>query len=711
VVGDLFAQALQAPMRAGTALSGLVSRQFGFDPKLSTDPVVPYGAISSLVPRAYTALGLPEPQSEAERVAAHYAENLGGAAAAIAGSGGAGAIPAITGSLLGTTGSELARRAGLSDRVQMMADVLGNLGPGIATATARLPFALGRAATSAGAARNVAGELLRSAEPTGAAALPQRIAAAPHVGLPGAPRTLAAVTGDPALARVEDALRAMPEGGPIRAVEGQRAQMIADELERMRPRLTPDAGARGERIRTNLNMQEDLLNARTDRLYNQARAARGPGTFSTQPVMQDVGRVAQKYYPAGYPAPPEFRNIAQQIADRGRSATGQWLDAMDRQIGDAQRAARRQGNNTLAAALGEVRDSLGQVTPSPLYDAARAWRARVGRVMGRDQAGANASDAITRTDQFGSPTLSAERVAARAVQDPASVKQVLDAGDLAIDAARMSGDAAAVRTATALADRQKLLLREQFLENAGRKATTPGQATVSGPAGTVAAFANWTPARWQRFWQDNQRVADQIFSPAQRQTLQRISDMMGEDLRVQAAASARGSHTAQRLAFGGAKGNPLIDQIVRDWSNGRISPDSIVGRSLGRIIQNAPELATRLALGAVGHHLFPGGGELAGLLVPHSMFGSQNGRNTLLREMLGEAMADPNRARQLMSNLSDREVQRILGQPGAGWIGNMVRAAARTYIQANQPPPQLPPGMAPPPMRAAPAPQVAIPYN
>lgn len=605
------------------------------------------------VERAYRALGLPEPKSENEQTAAALAEAIGGTV----GSMGLGSIGAVgryaprlaqalssykTQQLIGAGGSagasEIARRSGAGPGMQFAAALLGGVTAPLAVRTVEgVGRGIGAAAASS---QKIAARQLAAAS-SDPATLQARLRAAAGSGL-GAPQTTAMAANDQGLARLEKAIRNTPGGARILRVEADRQAAVAAALQRLHPGGTETAAQRGDAIRTAMEGHDATIGHRVDQLYTAARAQ--PGTFSAQPAKDAVLTSAQKYYgPGSGGAPAAFTNIARQITQRAGLVNNRWVMNMDRQIGDAAREASRAGNNTLAAALGEVRNGLGRVSSTAEHAAAKAARARQGAVMGRDASGSNTVGRIVKEDQFGRPTMTGEQVAHASVATRAGVQQIIDAGHEALRAARASGASAAelntvLQRHAATLDR----MRAQLLDN--------GEAAARNVGGDYSA-ANWT-----KFWAKNDGAARLLFTPAHYADLRNVGRDLLDDARIRAMASAQGSHTVQHAAHL-LKGDATVAHVVAAVSKG-----SGAGASIAQhIVPELPAIVAGVAGLMMGGAVHGGGaGVLAHVIGAPLIKGLMAHRTEVVQSLLHDAMANPQIAADLLRRGNAANFARML---------------------------------------------------
>lgn len=554
--------------------------------------------------------------------------------------------------------------------------------PATAYRTAR---ALRMAGTDAGQQALAGAELARMSSTGGT--LPATLRGAPHVGLPGVPRSTGTVAADLNLMRAEHALRAMPEGTDLVRMEQARQQAVATALRGMTGGPARTVEQRGDAIRDILQRQEAMMGQRTDDLYNAARAQ--PGSASLKPVLPEIGRIHNaRFGPGGGPAPAAWRRIAQQIAERSAAGNvdASWLINMDKQLGNEARMAGRSGDATAAGAYRDLQREVGKLSPNAAYDAAKRYRAQVGQVTGRDTTGAHAAGDILKTDLYGRPMTANDKVVGKIFsQGPGAVRQLMNAADEAIDAARASGNAQGVRDMTMAKSALENHLRNSFVDGAFQQRIAGGM--VTGPGTTAPVFSN---AKWQTFWNKNQQIAGQLFDRGEIATFKQIGDQLGEDAAVLQTRKAQGSDTAQIIAqAAGRKGtSPTVAGIFNVATQGRLSPDSGLGRLLVGTVNRVPTM-----LGAaIGMKL--GMGEAGAVMAAHYMGGehlvqSMAGHSDeMIHAMITNAIADPVFARQILQKADEAGLLKAMtrsaqsGGAFAAWLRQTMTQAARLSVSA-----------------------------
>lgn len=545
--------------------------------------------------RNLSRLGLPEPQSAEERVTARVIQEMAGVIPTMglgAAMKGAQGTAGLVGRALaekpivqaaGAAGSGLAagtaRESGAGPILETLAGLGGSLtGMGLAEGGAmagRAARAMGEPFTQPGRERIAGDVLLRSsADPEG---LAQRLQAGmddPMRRLPGSPVTTAQAARDPGLMVLEqglrsDAGRVAGQGGmsgavALRDTEAMRNAARTGFIEGMADDLTPDV--RGSQVRDLLDQSKRDFSQRVSGAY---KAAEQKGIqLPIDDLKQAAAEAAAKFYgPGSGGAPAQLKGILEEIGQAEGPQNFEWTQNVRARLGEVQGMAARSGENRLAAAAGEIRASLDNLSDSALSDAA-SLRREMGRAFGRDETGVNAAERILSRDRFGAPMTQAQNIGAQALASRPAVDQVLKA-------------------AGSRAEEVKGLLRGQFIENMMNATRTTG--VVTDAAGNVSDALS--PAQFKRFFDKNSDVAKAIFDkPGQFMALQRLANDFAETSLSASMGRARGSDTAQNLSVG---------NLIARASHGLIDPTSPGAQTLvslgpvGRFIYAAPEAATR----------------------------------------------------------------------------------------------------------------------
>lgn len=608
---------------------------------------------------ALDALGLPRPETTSERRVAAVSRNVAATLPTI-GAGvamqAARVAPAAAAMLGGQIPSQIAGAVGAGAAGQAAAE--GGYGP-VGQTVAGIAGGVGGAMAmqaAQGAGRGLAGAvqpfreegrraiaadvLLRSsADPEG---LPGRIARGmddQSRRLPGSPVTTAQAARDPGLMVLESGMRSQtapntPTGASpaiaIRNVEAQRNASRLGAINAMQDGAEP--GARGAAVRGGLNAADETMGARVDQAFNIARD-RNSNRYSTQPIMQVADRVSRVFDPArgGGGVPAELQSVMDDVAALGNISLDQAQNLRSRVMEIAGKAS-ASGDNRLAAAASAVGNAIESTVDDPRWMQAVALRREQGQAVGRNDAGVSAAGQALRTDRFGAPMLSDEAVTGRALQSPAAVRQVLDAHYKALDDARrarlpaeqieaLRGQLAQTRTA----------LRGQFIDDMLRAASTA--ADIADSAGNVSRVLS--PAGFRRFWEQNQAVAGEIFERSQLAQLRRLAADFAETGMAARTASAAGSPTAQNLS---------VANLIARGSNGLLDPGMPLAQTLGslggllRLVYAAPEAATR--------------------------------------ELLTQAVTDPQFARLLLARASPANVARAARYVETNMMDRLAEAAA-----------------------------------
>lgn len=589
-------------------------------------------------------IGLPKAATRGERVRSDIGRNVAALIPSMA-AGGAmingGQLARTIGNALTTApvsqlagaagaglGGGMAREAGGGPFAETMGSLAGGVtGAALPTVAGMLgqgARALVQPYTAGGRERIIGEALLRNSSD------PETLAARLAAGaddqsrrLPGAPVTAGVAARDPGLMVLENGLRGdtqsaqgvMSPATALRDVEAQRNAARLATAEALKRGGAADATARGDVVRRTLDMADDAMRARTTQMFDIARDG-NPTRYAVAPVLDRAKAATAMFDPAkgggGVPAP--LQSVLDDIARMGSIGVEEAQNLRNR-LGDIAGGAAVAGDRRLASAAGAVSQALEDTIDDPRWMAAVAQRRAQGQAMGRDASGAAATGAITRTDKFGAPMTTADKAMARAVSDPASARQVLEAGYKALEdarAARLPADQVEALAANVRTMRQAM--RDQFADNLLRASSTTGD--IADAAGNISR--QLSPAQFARWWRDNRGVADVLFDGAERRTLDRLAADFAETS-VTNTARARGSDTAQNLSVG---------NFIARLTNGVIDPQNPLAQSLGNL------------------------GPIAGWLV--------RAPEQAMREMLVHAMRDPKFAAELVQKAGPQSMARAL---------------------------------------------------
>lgn len=567
---------------------------------------------SEAVGRGLDALGFPQPETRTERVVGRAVQEASaalptmGAGALMAGARqvpnavrGVGAMLAanpgtqmVAGGASGLA-AQTAREEGAGPIGEAAAGLAGGVsgalgmealkGAGRFVASALEPF------SSSGPDR-IAGRVLlqSSADPEGLANRVQAGMNDPTRRVPGAPATTAQAAQDPGLAILESGLRNDPTGGAqspavmLRNVEFARNQARQAALEGaspMAPGQAPDA--LGATVRDVLRGAETRAKAGVRQAF-QSVERDAPAQIDPAPVAMAVAEGVRRQ-PGQVALPADLMGAIDDLANQTRPVSIQYLQNIRSRLGVAEGQAARASDNVTAAAAKTARETLGNmlddaaatgagVTPDQLaaWRNAIGMRREMGATFGRSGEGAASVASILRRDQFGAPMLANERVADTALASPTAVRQVLRAA---------GQEGASARQA----------LKARFVDRFMEAAQTRGE--MADAAGNVATPLS--PAQAKGWWQRNEAVAKELFSPQELSQLQRLMRDFSETAAMAGTAAARGSPTAQNL---------IVGNMIARTTGGLVDPtnpaaQTVVG--LGptlRLLYSAPEAATREAL-------------------------------------------------------------------------------------------------------------------
>lgn len=315
--------------------------------------------------------------------------------------------------------------------------------------------------------------------------------------------------------------------------------------------------------------------------------------------------------------PPELAAVEADLKQFGRIATWKDLQDLRSRVGEIAGKASAAGDARTAKGASSILEAIDNLGMSQQWQAASDSRRLQGALLGRDNTGAAATGQILRTDRFGAPLLQDARVASRAIQDAASVRQVLAASDKGIRAARAAGlPAERVAEIEASARLARQSMQDQFIDEMMRKMRTT--AVIADASGRTTE--KLSPAQFDRFWQQNAETAGLLFERGQLDRLRRLAEDFREGTIAPATASARGSDTAQNLSVG---------NFISRMSNGLIDPQNPLAQTLvglgpvARWVLQSPEAATR--------------------------------------QLLTQAMADPRVASALLERASPDSIRRAMG--------------------------------------------------
>lgn len=490
----------------------------------------------------------------------------------------------------GGVAGQMAQDAGASVPVQVLANLAGGLtGAGLsetARTGGRLAAAMVQPFSEAGR-QGIAGEALAagSYSPGTLAARLQDGLTAPNARLPDSVPTTAQAARDPALMRTESSVRGGALGVQPQTIIGDadfaRNASRTNALESMADGSTPDVRGAGVRdtLRTQRREVGDMVNA-----AYQSVDPEGAARFQVAGIQDALRASIARLYGPGTGGPPSqlaavlddlpgnvtLPRTSMDIATYRRAGTApaevdwRFLQNLRSRLGNIAGEAARQGDGRLASAAGKAWDEVEQVAlqqrqPEAVqglaerWSTAQAFRRQMGEMYDRAPTGAAASGNILRRDSFGNPMLPDERVPNTALRSVSDVRQVMQAAGPDLPRVRQQ-------------------LQGQFIENLMQAART--SAEITNTAGNTGR--RLSVAQFNRFMDDNNRIARELFEPQQYRQLSRIAADFAEGSRSATTGSTSNSQTAQNLS--------VANMIARS-SNGLIGSNSATINPLLRPLQ------------------------------------------------------------------------------------------------------------------------------
>ncbi len=464
----------------------------------------------------------------------------------------------------GNLAAQSAQEAGASVPVQVLANLGGGLAGAAGAETARsggrLLSAMVQPFTETGRQR-VAGEALAagSYSPGTLAARIQEGLTTPDARLPASIPTTAQAARDPALMRTESSVRGGALGVQPQTIIGDadfaRNASRTAALEGMADNSFPEV--RGATVRQAIEGAEQGMGARVNQLFDIARD-RNANRYPVRGVVDEARRAASVFDPArgGGGVPAELQSVIDDLADLRAVDLSQAQNIRSR-LGEIAGKASAAGDNRLASAAGRISASLENTIDDPRWMEAVAGRREMGSALGRNEAGANATGRILQTERFGAPRLPDTNVPAVVLQNPDTLRQTIRASLKAIDDARTAQIGAPGRQARSgglpppdpevLLEQHRAMmraLRGQFVENLTQAARTSAEITnTAGGSGRRLSVA-----QFNRFMDDNNRIARELFEPEEYRRLSRIAADFAEGSRSVTTGSTANSQTAQNLS-------------------------------------------------------------------------------------------------------------------------------------------------------------------
>ncbi len=395
--------------------------------------------------------------------------------------------------------------------------------------------------------------------------------------LPTSRPTTAQAARDPGLAILEQGVRQDAEmGAAFRNADAARNASRAGFLASQADNTLPEA--RGAAVRGAMQANERATLDAVSTVY-QAIDPNGVAQFPTRPLQNATGAAIGRFGQGSGGVPAELTGIADDLTRAGNAVSWEFLQNMRARVGELVGTASAAGQNRLAGAARIISRAIDEAEEAgiqsgrfadwqrDLWRVARETRRQAGETFGRNAEGVAMVGQILRTDRFGAPMLADADVARRAIANPQTLRQVMDA-------------AGAARPVL------QRVLAGQFIDDLTNAATVT--TSVVDAAGNVQRALS--PAGALRFLDANRRVADMLFPGARGQMLRRLAADFTETVAMDASRGTRGSQTALNLS---------VAALINRSSNGLIDPTSPMAQtvaSLGgllRLLYSAPERATR----------------------------------------------------------------------------------------------------------------------
>lgn len=647
------------PSAAAEAISGPgVAAQRDMMRRVLPQAVPP--TLSELATAGADAAGLARPTTGGERMTSAVLQGAIGAIPTMGIGAGTGAaqrgvnmLSQMVGGATGGAAAETAAQSGYGPAAQTLAGVVGGLGgagavQGAATAGRAIPSMI-QPFRQGGREAIVRDALLQSsADPQNLAGRIQQGLDAPDARLPGVTPTTAVAARDPGLLAVESSVR---DGalGPQNAVPLRDAAFARNEAQRAAIAGLADgrtAAERGVTVRRALDgagteAADDIgarqaLGERTRQMYDRVDP-QGNMRVATSPLLDAAGGVVRRLFnPAqgGEAPPPALQSVIDDIAAAGDNVSWQFTQNIRSRLGEIAGRASAAGENRLASAASAITAAIDENAMNPRWQAANAFRRDVGALLGRDEAGTNATGAILRTDRFGNPMMRDDAVARTAIRSPADVNQVMEAQYRALAEgrrARLPPEQMDVLRSRVVEARQAL--RGQFIEEMmDAIQTNTTRVNSAGQAGRPLSAA-W----FQEFWDSRRPVAHTLFERPQLRRLQLIANDFAEASIGANAGGTRNSQTAQNMTVG---------NMIARVSNGLLDPETAFGATAARPLRwlyQEPERMTR--------------------------------------ELLAQAMVDPRLAAALLARATPQTIERATAYIEQSMQGRLHQAAATAGLR------------------------------
>lgn len=594
-------------------------------------------SLSQNVSAGADAVGLPRPNTPGERMTSAVTQGVIGAIPTMGIGAGVGAmqrgtniLSQLVGGGAGGAAGETASQAGYGPAVQTLAGMAGGLG---GAGAVQLVSATGRAIPamlqpfSQGGRENIAADaLLQSA--TDPQNLRQRVTQGindPNARLPGSPVTTAQAARDPGLlgmeASVRDGALGVPASVPLRDAAFARNEAQRGAIAQMQDGSTP--AERGVVVRRALTGSgtaaaddigaQQAMGARVQQLYERVDP-NGNIRVQTAPLLDAArAQVRRLFNPeAGGEAPPAaLQGVIDDLAAAGDAVPWQFAQNIRSRLGEIAGQASAAGQNRLASAAAAISGAIDQTAMNPRWQQATVARREMGALLGRDEAGTNATGSILRTDRFGNPMMADAAVPGTAIRTPAAVNQVMEAQYRALaDARRARLPADQIEVLRNRVVEARTALRGQFIDDLMNEVTTnTTRVNSAGQAGRPLSSA-W----FQEFWDKRAPVAATLFERPQMRRLELLARDFSE-----ASIGANTGRTANSQTIQ----NMTVGNMMARVTNGLIDPETAFSATVSRPLRwlyQEPERMTR--------------------------------------EILSQAMADPKFASMLLSRSSPASVAR-----------------------------------------------------
>lgn len=603
-----------------------------------------FPTLSEVATGAADVMGLPRPQTDEERMTSAVTQGVIGAVPTMGVGAGAGAfarganyLSQAVGGAAGGGASEAARQAGYGEGAQVAAGLVGGIGGSAATqAGAAALRGIGGAVspfTQRGRETVVADTLLRSSDDP--ANLRTRIEAGvntPDARLPGSPATTATAARDPRLLSMEASVRdSMPEvAGPLRDAVTGRARVQEAAIASMDDgRIPAERGAalRGERARagqagSGLRGAEQARRAVVRRAY-EAVDPDGTSRLPLASLRRAVGEETRtRWGPGAGEIPGPLRSLFSELVDGDEAeAARPWADMQRIRSRASAIAGDAAADERVRASARHIRDAVDQAAQEAVAaggftaEQARRWRtaAELRRRLGED------FDRDTSgANATGRILAQSDYGAPRMVDEQVANAALANVSSLR-QTLRASGGDAQVRQA----------LQGQFIDRLMQSAR--GAAEVVDRTGTPQR--TMSAAGFNRFWDQNRVIARELFGGQEYRRLELLARDFAEASIAANTGRTRNSQTAQNLTVAG---------LIARTTNGLVDDNPFARSAFGgpvlRWLYREPE--------------------------------------TAVKELLGQALADPRLAAMLLTRANPSSMRRAANYIEQSMLGRMGDAAA-----------------------------------